>query len=577
MKRLSGDSIPTPFAVLSLCMLGILIYSNTFNSPFCFDDTQFIVENPSIRDLRDLPAIWSYFPSRSISFLSFAFNYHFNQLRPFGYHLVNLAIHLAATVSVWWFILLTFSTPGMRDKEISRDARLLAFAGGLLFVAHPVQTEAVTYIWQRTACLGTLFYVLSLALYVKARIAGERGAGGSLGRVYYGLSLAAAGLGMFTKEMVFTLPLMILLYEFCFLSEGKKLKWKYVTPFLVLLLVIPLLVVFTEPAPSLEQKKLLTASLGIPRGHYFLTQFRVLATYLRLLFLPFNQNLDYDYPLSRSLGEIPTLASFLLLLLILLGGILLWGRHRLLSFSVFWFFLTLSVESSVIPLRNVIFEHRLYLPLVGYCVFLPAGLYYLGGRRRRALALAILAISAGSYSLLTYTRNIVWKSRLSLWDDTIRKSPGKARAYNNRGLAYHDLGEYDGAISDYDQALELNPRFQDAYANRGIAYRKKGEFDKAISDFDQALAIDPNCAGFYNGRGVTYKEKGEFDMAISDYDQALRIDPNRGGFYHNRARAYCLKKEYEKSWDDVKKAQSLGYQVYPEFLEDLRQASGRKE
>ncbi len=144
-------------AVISLCVLGILVYSNTFHSPFQFDDEHRIIKNVSIRDLGDLETIWSYFPTRFVPYLSLAFNYHFNQLRVPGYHLVNLVIHLISGIAVWWFILLTFSTPAVKGREIARHANHIAFLGSLIFVAHPVQTEAVTYIYQRTASLAALF------------------------------------------------------------------------------------------------------------------------------------------------------------------------------------------------------------------------------------------------------------------------------------------------------------------------------------------------------------------------------------------------------------------------------------
>ena len=196
---------------------------------------------------------------------------------------------------------------------------------------------------------------------------------------------------MFTKELVITLPIMILLYEFCFLGDTappilsprggglrrgvcrvkKKMEWRYIVPFLIILLIIPV-TMFVSKSANVGMMRMLAEGTGdISRGHYFLTQFRVMVTYLRLLFVPLNQNLDYDYPVSQPLWEIPTLASGSVLLVILTVGILLFRRYRLISFSIFWFFLTLSVESSFIPLVNVIFEHRVYLPVVGYSIFLP--------------------------------------------------------------------------------------------------------------------------------------------------------------------------------------------------------------
>ncbi len=568
------NSISNILKIAILCVLGILVYSNTFHSPFQFDDEENITENVSIRNLRDLKAIWSYWPTRFITYLSFAFNYHFNQQGVPGYHLGNLIIHLISAILVMWFILLTFSTPAIKDKEVSKYAKSIAFFGSLLFVCHPIQTQAVTYIYQRTASLAVLFYLASLSLYIKARLLQNQSSHSVIPGVCYAGSLIFALLGMFTKELVITLPLMILLYEFCFLRAGKNINWKYVVPFLVILLIIPVTMLGSRSARSGVMKELAKGSGEISRSHYFLTQFRVLLTYLRLLFVPLNQNLDYDYPVSETLWEMSTLGSVSVLLFILGTGILLFRRYRLISFCIFWFFLTLSVESSVIPLMNVIFEHRLYLPMVSYSIFLPAMLYYLCRKiitnyelritnsdksifNKARLWQVILLMIVTLYSILAYARNEVWKSELSLWDDTVNKSPGKARPYNNRGVVYSNMGEHDKALSDFEQALSINPNYENAYNNRGVAYVNLGEFDKAMSDFNQALRIDSSHADAYNNRGNAYLRKGKFNKAVSDFNQSLRVNSDNASVYYNRGIAYENTGKYDKAISDFNKALSI--------------------
>ncbi len=547
-------------AIVSLCVLGILVYSNTFHSPFQFDDYEEIVENVSIRNLRDLKSIRNYWPTRFITYLSFAFNYRFNQLRVPGYHLGNLIIHLTSAILTMWFILLTFSTPALKDKEISGYAKPIAFMGSLLFMVHPVQTEAVTYIYQRTASLAALFYLASLSLYVKARLLQNQRSHSLIPGFCYASSIVSAFLGMFTKELVITLPLMILLYEFCFLRAGNKINWKYIVPYLVILLIIPVTMLSSTSATSGMMKKLAEGAGEISRSHYFLTQFRVVVTYLRLLFVPLSQNMDYDYPVSKTLFEMSTLGSVSVLLFILTAGILLFRRYRLISFCIFWFFLTLSVESSVIPLMNVIFEHRLYLPMVSYSIFLPVILYYLCRRIITSYELGmrlwqiILLVVITLYSVLAYTRNEVWKSEFSLWDDTVNKSPGKARPYNNRGIAYGNRGEHDKALSDFNSALRISPNYADAYNSRGVAYARTGKHDKAISDFDHALRSNPKYAKAYYNRGTSYFEKGKFDKAISDFSRALGINSNYAKAYYNRGAAYLRKGEFDKAVSDFDKA-----------------------
>lgn len=598
---MSFNNLKNFLGIITFCCLGILIYSNIFQSPFVFDDLPSIVENQSIRNLGDLQSIWNFAPTHFITYFSLAGNFYIHQLWVPGYHLINLVIHLVSTILVWWFVHLSFSTPVMKDKEISRHAGVIAFFSALIFVAHPIQTQAVTYIIQRAASLATLFYIGSLNLYIKARVSKDK----KPWRFYYGLSLIAAILGMFTKQIIFTLPLMITLFEFCFLRKGKKLQWKYLVAFLVLLLIVPLNVAAAKKVDLWQIDQLTKESEIISRGHYLLTQFRVLITYLRLLFIPLHQNLDYDHPISETLWKIPVFASLCFLVFILIIGILLFRRYRLISFAIFWFFLTLSVESGMVPIRDVIFEHRLYLPMLGYNLFLPTAIFYVC--KNKKIGVIILLIVAGCYSFLAYTRNRVWKSELVLWNDTVHKSPKKARPYNNRGNAYFNKGEYDRAMIDFNQALKINPNYADAYYNRANIYFYKQEYGKAIFDYNQALKVNPNYAKAYNNRGNTYFYKGEYDKAISDFNQALKINPrfarayvNRGNThlnkkeydgaisdynqalwinpkfaeaYYNRAVVYYVKQDYKKAWEDICKAKGLGIKIDSKFIEKLQDVS----
>ena len=168
---------------------------------------------------------------------------------------------------------------------------------------------------------------------------------------------------------------------------------------------------------------------------YFLTQFRVILTYIRLFILPYNQNLDYDYSVSTSFFQIKTFFSFLALLGILLSGVLLFKKYRLISFGIFWFFLTLSVESSIIPIsQNVIFEHRTYLPSFGFFLALTGAFYYFFREKYLKIAVIIILMIAAVNTVLTYQRNKIWKTEYTLWNDCVKKSPDKARANNNFGL-----------------------------------------------------------------------------------------------------------------------------------------------
>ena len=536
------------FTVIIFCCLGISIYSNIFYSEFHFDDIPAIVKNSGIRDLNNLKAVWNYWPTRFITYLSIAVNFHFSRLNVFGYHLFNLAIHMGSAFMVWWFLTLIFSTPVMKKKEISKHSGVIALFGALIFLSHPVQTEAVTYIYQRTTSLAGFFYLFSLCLYIKSRLlqadANRIGEaipclrlGASKWGTLYIFSWIIAIVSMFTKENTATLPLMIVLCEFCFFKRDTHFNWKCTIPFLIILLLIPVLLFSTKPVTFADLQKLISNPVSTG-GYYFLTQMRVIVTYIRLLFIPLNQNVDYDYPVVSTALNFHALAGLSLLFFILVAAIRLFHAYRLISFGIFWFFLTLLPESSIIPLKDVIFEHRLYLPMVGYSLFLVSVLYYRFGEKTLMPVVIILFMLIGCYSMLTYARNSVWRSEFALWNDTVSKSPQKARPYVNRGLAYAGKGNYDLAISDYTRAISINPDHAKAYNNRGSAYGRKKEYDRAFSDFNLALEINPDYADAYN----------------------------------NRAVAYYAKKEYDKAWEDFKKARDLGCQIHPGFLELLRKS-----
>jgi len=526
--------------------------------PFQFDDEYSIIKNFNIRNIYRPDLIWEFTPSRFITYLTVALNYHFHGLNVFDYHLFNSVVHLVSAIMVWWLTLLTLSSPAIKDHKTAQSASLIATFVGVVFIAHPIQTEGVTYIIQRAASLATLFYVASLSLYVKSRLLEESGNEVRERHFYYYIaSLITAFLAMFTKEIAITLPLMVLLYEFYFFRMRKQNNWKCYMFVILILPIIPLTMLTTASLKFSGMRMVAPAISNVSAWRYLLTQFQVIITYLRLLFMPLNQNLDYDYPLATHLFEFHTLSSFFILALIFIMAIRSFRKYRLISFGIIWFFLTLLPESSIIPIKDVIFEHRLYLPMVGFSLFLVSTLYvFLAGKTLRPLAITLF-ILVTIYSVLTYRRNMVWKDSFTLWNDAVHKSPNKSRPYNSRGLEYSNRGNFDQALSDYNKAIQLNPNYAYAYNNRGNTRNTKGDFNQAISDYTKAIEINPNFAEAYNNRGVAYGSKGYFDKEISDYTKAIEINPNFTEAYYNRGVVYYSKGSFDQAISDYTKAIQL--------------------
>ena len=587
--------------VIVFCLLGLIIYSNTFHSSFHYDDISSIRANAAIKDISNVDAIWRFWPTRFVTYLSIALNYHFDGLDVSGYHVINILVHIACGIMAWWLTLLTLSTPRMKTYKASQSKELIALFVGLIFIAHPLQTQAVTYIVQRATSLATLFYLSSLAFYVKSRLDDNKPSK----TLFYCLSFLSMVIAMFTKEMTITLPIIILIYEAYFLKkEGKGFGWKEALPFLIGLIIIPLTMTLTSSVNFKEMKRVSELPVTISSHDYALTQINVIPTYIRLLLMPVDQNIDYDFPISKTFTAWPTPANLIIIISLLLIAIKLFKRHRLLSFALIWFFITLLPESGVIPISDVIVEHRLYLPMLGFGIFLTGSLSFIFGVKARDLLIGLLIMIIAVYSVLSYKRNFVWCSDFSLWNDTVKKSPNKTRPYNERGNAYWNMGDLKRATADYKKAIKTDPRYAGAYynlgllaeksgevakaiayysktlelfppraeiySNRGCCYGDKGDLDNAIKDFSRAIELRPDNADDYVNRGLAYQKKGDARKAVLDYTRAIEIDPKRAVAYNNRAVAYFALNDQESGSRDISKAKALGYPVGQNAAEDTK-------
>jgi tetratricopeptide (TPR) repeat protein len=573
-----------PFIHLpAIIFITFLIYSNTFNVPFQFDDA-FIAKSISIHDPHN------YLPpkaNRDAGLLTFSLNYKLNGFDVFGFHATNLLIHMLNVVLVYSLVSLTFRTPFFmplihNKSSISRrnTAHLFAFFACGLFAVHPLQTESVTYIVQRFTSLATFFYLLSLVMYIKWRKDKEQQVKRSAPHaMLYAISLLSAVLAMKTKEIAFTLPVCITVYEFMFF-RGKLIKRVlYLIPLLLTILIIPMtLLSLNAPLGDIigDVGEVTRDHPDIPRLSYLFTQFRVIVTYIRLLILPINQNLDYDYPVYHSLLDPAVFLSFIFLLLVFGLGVYLYRISRIThytlriaAFGIFWFFITLSVESSVIPIRDMIFEHRVYLPSVGFFMALTgaigAGMERWGSRTayaKKAIIYGMLAVML-LLSGATYARNTVWKDRLRLWGDAVEGSPNKARPHNYLGNAYEAQGKIDEAINEYQTALKLNPDYADTHNNLGNAYKAQGKIDEAINEYQTAIELKPDYAEAHNNLGVAYGTQGKIDAAINEYQAALKLNPGHVKAHNNLGNIYAEQGRFADAINEYQTALKLN----PDFDE----------
>ncbi len=412
LNRLAGlsDTKKNALSIILIAAVAIIIYSNSFYASFHFDDTPAIVENYTIHRF-DLKEIYST-SSRPVLDITFALNYYFGKLDVFGYHLVNIMLHIANGIMLYFILLWTINPTNSKsakreelraksegqgtNSEIfyapcsmpyandSINFRLPLYAS-LIFIAHPIQTQAVTYIVSRSSVLATTFYLLALLLFIMAfkqsAESKELRAKDTMhdalrSKLYLAGAFLASCLGMGTKQESATLPLMLLIYDFYFISKGdwKVLKGHYKVH---LAMFFTLAIVFYLSFSGLKTYISFDYAKGVPMPQegpitsfqYFLTQLHVIPYYIKLLFIPTNLNLDYDWPITRNI-DLPTILFFVLLTFLIFVAIKLYRRARLISFGIIWFFVTLSVTSSFIVIYDVIFEHRLYLPSVGFAIIM---------------------------------------------------------------------------------------------------------------------------------------------------------------------------------------------------------------
>ena len=525
-RRIDPDLI----LVLTLLVFGLVAYSNSFTGAFQFDDRLHILRNEAFTDFTNVSKIYHYGKGRFLPHLTLAFNYKISKFDPISYHTFNFFIHYIAAIFLYFLFLEMCKTPAMQGVQLNLPERFGAFLAAGIFLLHPLQTESVTYIIQRAESMAGMFYLATLFFYLKARRARSR-------KDLFGYALLAGIAALsaaFSKETAVTLPAMILVLEIFFFDTaikdliGKKLFWLLMIPVAIILFLKlqPLIRTdfFYDPGPG----------FSFTRKQYLLTQFSVLLTYLQLFFWPANQNVDWDYPLATSFLSLQTLASFLLLLLLLILAFFVHRRLRLVSLGIIAFFITLAPTSSIIPLRDVIFEHRMYLAvafLAMACVQLCFyGLARIGERSPRGQSMVFCALIIILFPLfcgLTHARNRVWLNEVSLWEDAAEKSPNKARVHKNygKGLLTVAYGSSEKAKREFEAAIRLDPDWAVSYHDLGVCYWQEEDYQRAVTLGLEAIQRKPKYKDALYLLGTSYKKLHQWDKAREYLERLIGMSP----------------------------------------------------
>jgi tetratricopeptide (TPR) repeat protein len=545
--------------LLFLVLLGNIIYSNVLYAPFVYDDRVGIADNEEIKNLN--VALRNISVSRYVGYASFAFNFAMGGLRVVGYHVTNNLIHIIDALLVCYLVSLFFKTAAMKDSV--HAGSFVALASAFLFVAHPIQTQAVSYLSQRFTSLATMFYLIAIVFYMKARLVQEEMRESSEPALrfskpigFYFLSVLSSICAVKTKEIAVTLPLMLIACElFFFGGNAKRLKRLVSIILMALMLIVLLLMPSGSPGIKESLADIATTidtfsreTVTISRADYLATQVRVVVTYLRLLIFPVNQNLDYDYPIYRTIFSGEGMLRLSVLVGMIVIALLTYKKARLISFGIVWFFVTLSVESSVIPIRDVINEHRVYLPSIGFFIVAVAALDTVIAARK--MKIGIIALVVLLFSIGAFNRNYAWSSAENLWSDVISKSPRNARAYNNLGVVYKEDGEYQKAIEQFGKALREDENFAGAYYNLGDIQYKLGRYEEAVSYLTQAREVSTEkyqLIDILNKLGRTYGAMGQTQKAIEVLEGALRQFPSAMTLINNLGVQYIKNYQPDKA------------------------------
>lgn len=557
-----------------LAAIALIIYSNSFSSPFTLDDFGSISNNYDIRNPLNVFAIWKFYSNRFIIYLTFSINFFIHQTQVEGYHIVNLLIHIFNGCLVFLILFTIIGLKHFEGRITSKYRNLISIFGALIFISHPVQVNAVTYVVQRTASLAATFYFLAVLFFMKYRLYDKI--------LHFILMMVFIVLAMFTKENTITIPFMLILIELMFFLKDGKTSWKkriFMLLFIVVTTVpiIPATVLFLGGYSQSDPNVSFKASTSMDRLTYFYTEMNVITNYIKDLVLPNKLNFDYsnDYPKSTTIWANHSYLSFSILLIIGIIAIMNFKRNKLLSFGILWFYIGLAVESSFISIKDVYFEHRLYFPIVGFIMCLIGIIFheYKWKRPRflfkKPLVYFIVSFSFMliMFSLVTLYRNYIFSDNIRLWTDVTVKAPKSDRAFCILGTNYLDAYNAKNPVKKFylDKAEIALKKSLDLYYNNDTArcnlskvYLVKKEYQKCI---DEARKVNNSKFAFYNA-GSAYEGLNQKDKAIKSYLDGLKLDKKCTFILKALGKLYFEMKDYENS--KYYYEEFLKYNVYPD-------------
>ncbi|MDR4507545.1 MAG: tetratricopeptide repeat protein [Candidatus Brocadiaceae bacterium] len=535
------DTIP----YILLSVISGIVFCNTLSNDFVFDDTETILNNNLIKDWDNITTIFSfnYFilsgeaSYRPVVTLSNFIDYSLWGLKPMGFHLTNILLQIINTL-LFYVIL----------RRITK-AYVGTFIAALFFTVHPLITETVNSISYREDLLAALFSLTAFLLFLhcESTASSER-----TYRLYYSTSLFSYFLALFSKEMAITLPVLLIIFHLCYTKPSgnffrsliRKVKGPYIgylciTGFYLYIQFI----LFRNVCVTID-----------PRQGHIAVMPKVLASYIKLLFLPFSLNADYVVPpVNAGIFAFAISVFFLIATGIII--LRLWKYHKSFCFFTVWFFITLLPVSNGISLENTMAERYLYIPFMGFVGSLTMVIQK--GVSRNTVTRITFGIVLTIIGITGIYRNGIWRDECTLWYSTSKREPNSARAYHNLGVVHSAQGFYEFAEWAYKQTLKINPRDSEAHYNLGNVFKRRNLAEKALKEYQAAIQYNPYYSDAYNNLGNIFRERRDFHKAIEFYQKALRHNPFNPLYYSNLGLACGDGKRYPEAVSLLQKALAI--------------------
>jgi len=578
--------------ILLIILLGFIVYSNSLGGKFILDDDYLVKGNKYITNIRYLPRIFAREIEnegsksnfyRPVQILAYMIDYALCKYDVRGYHLTSTLLHIITALAIYWLASILFNN------------KFLSLSASLLFIAHPVHTEAIAYISGAAEPLAAIFVLLAFIFYIKEN--------DTENIVQYFIMLSCCILALLSKEASIILPALLLLYRGIF---KKKLNKRAFFSVLVIACVYIMLRVTVFKAILPHAASNVMQSLGERLPGFF----AAIANYMRILILPFDLHMEYGKSLFK-FSDLKVWLGALLLFSFLFYAAKEKGRNKVVAFSILWFFITLMPVSNLYPVNAYMAEHWLYLPSFGFFLilgYLLSRIYNVNKIKYISILLTLLLLLF--YSYLTIKQNSYWKEPMVFYERTLRYSPDSSLMNNNLGNAYYAAGKKEKAITLYKKAIAIDNDIQ-AYGNLACIYNEMGRKDEAVNLYKEAISLDKTHGSYganYDNLGLIYKDMGEMDKAIESFKKvvdlnidyvrayedlgaayattgkvaeaevlfkkAIRIEPGDPGAYYNLSILYHSQGKYQLALQYVQKAIELGCKVDAQYLQELREEAG---